>query len=254
MACSFAPVVSTPSLLRHPVCPQEQLVDSLSSTSASISGAARSLKRAHHRVLTQPGQHLRVHCKASPEKTAPTAESSLPVKAAWYASEAFGQAVAAFRPKKDKEEEEEVNEAVLPLSHEEVLALLRADYDRSYFVTGDMTTRIYDKDCEFADPFASFRGLYRFKRNVSNLGSFMEEVNLTITDWQESENKIAAKWRFRCVLGLPWRPILAASGGTEHYFNPTSKKIVKHVESWDISPADGLRQLIKPNPKQKKKA
>lgn len=139
MACSFTPVASTPSLLRHAFCPQSHLVDSLSSTHASTIGAPiHLLKTAHHR---SSAQHLRVQCKASPEKTAPTAESSLPVKAAWYASEAFGQAVAAFRPKKDKEDEEEVDEAVLPLSHEEVVALLRADYDRSYFVTGQRGRR-----------------------------------------------------------------------------------------------------------------
>ncbi|GJP52153.1 hypothetical protein CLOM_g11248 [Closterium sp. NIES-68] len=130
---------------------------------------------------------------------------------------------------------------------------LRADYDKSYFVTGDMTMWLYEPDCEFADPFVSFNGRDRFKQNVSNLGSFMEEVSLKILDWQESEGMVTAKWRFSCVLGLPWRPILAASGATDHYFNESTGKIYKHVEKWDISPADGVRQLLKPNPKLKKR-
>ena len=46
---------------------------------------------------------------------------------------------------------------------------------------------IYTEDCEFADPFVSFKGRRRFKQNVSNLGSFMQEVNLKVLDWQESE-------------------------------------------------------------------
>lgn len=46
---------------------------------------------------------------------------------------------------------------------------------------------LYTEDCEFADPFVSFKGRRRFKQNVSNLGSFMEEVNLKIVDWKEEE-------------------------------------------------------------------
>jgi hypothetical protein len=31
----------------------------------------------------------------------------------------------------------------------------------------------YESDCLFADPFAGFKGVERFKKNVSNLGSLM---------------------------------------------------------------------------------
>lgn len=60
---------------------------------------------------------------------------------------------------------------------------------------------IYEADCEFADPFVSFKGLKRFKQNVSNLGSFMEESSLKITDWQEYE--------VQNLLGTPLRFTLA---------------------------------------------
>ncbi|KAG6545241.1 hypothetical protein Mapa_013354 [Marchantia paleacea] len=43
-----------------------------------------------------------------------------------------------------------------------------------------------------------------------------------------------------------------ATGSTEYFFNKDSGKIYKHVESWDISPADGVRQLFKPNPRPRK--
>jgi protein associated with RNAse G/E len=46
---------------------------------------------------------------------------------------------------------------------------------------------IYEADFEFAYHFVSFKGLKIFKQNVSNLGSFMEESSLKITDWQEYE-------------------------------------------------------------------
>jgi hypothetical protein len=31
----------------------------------------------------------------------------------------------------------------------------------------------YDPECLFADPFVSFKGTERFKKNVSNLGGMM---------------------------------------------------------------------------------
>ena len=104
----------------------------------------------------------------------------------------------------------------------------------------------YDSQCEFADPFVSFRGLDRFRANVSNLGAFMEDVRLK-TEFSDGpdDNSITAYWRFRCVLGLPWRPSLSASGSTVHVFDASTGLVVRHVENWDISAWDGLRQVFK---------
>lgn len=65
----------------------------------------------------------------------PTAETSPLVRFAWYASEAFGKAVAVFRENKAGEE---ASPAALDraLSREEAAELLRKDYEQSYFVTG----------------------------------------------------------------------------------------------------------------------
>eukprot|EP00850_Spirogloea_muscicola_P006404 SM000030S11413 [mRNA] locus=s30:584124:586102:- [translate_table: standard] len=202
------------------------------------------------------------------ERTPPTAEAGPLARVAWYGSEALGKAVAALRPRSaDAGDGGEYDAGVpSPLTRDDAKRLLRRDYDHTYFVTGDMTMGIYEDQCEFADPFVSFRGRRRFKQNVSNLGSFMEEVDLAVLDWQETEDTITTKWRFRCTLGLPWRPILAAcavdfllrrisaSGSTKHYFDMDSGKIYKHVESWNISPWDGVRQLFKPNPRPRGKA
>lgn len=208
-------------------------------------------RTSRHGVLVHTCKPGRIVCKA--QRTPPTAESNVLVKLAWYASESFGNLVALFRPsaREDAEEVEQADAFQGPVPRQQAVEAIRKDFEKSYFVTGNMSTGIYEADCEFADPFVSFKGLKRFKQNVSNLGSFMEESTLKILDWQESEDKIYAKWRFNCVLALPWRPILAASGSTEYYFDKESGKVFKHVETWDISPVDGLRQLVKPNPKRK---
>lgn len=47
-----------------------------------------------------------------------------------------------------------------------------------------------------------------------------ENVQLDMTDWQELDDRLVTKWRFKCILSLPWRPVLAAAGGTQHVFDP----------------------------------
>lgn len=186
----------------------------------------------------------------SPKKALrPTQESSTPVKAAWYASEAFGWVAGFLRG--NRVDASEINVPVYsrdsPLLRKTAMDLLREDYDyHKYFVTGTSSMEAYDSQCEFADPFVSFRGLARFRANVSNLGAFMEDVRLK-TEFSDGpdDNSITANWRFRCVLGLPWRPSLSASGSTVHVFDEDTGLIVRHIENWDISAIDGLRQVFK---------
>ncbi|ABO96035.1 predicted protein, partial [Ostreococcus lucimarinus CCE9901] len=99
----------------------------------------------------------------------------------------------------------------------------------------------YAGDCEFADPFVSFRGLDRFRANVANLGGMMREVDLQIKSFEETEDGVQTEWRFSCVLDLPWRPMLAASGGTTHVLNDENR-VVRHYERWDVDPKKVLGQ------------
>lgn len=43
------------------------------------------------------------------------------------------------------------------------MARLKTDFDRFYFVTGQMDLDLYEEDCTFADPFVAFDGRQRFK-------------------------------------------------------------------------------------------
>ena len=56
----------------------------------------------------------------------------------------------------------------------DVLAEIRRDYEENkYFVSGQGDMASYAPDCEFSDPFVSFRGVDRFRANVSNLGAYL---------------------------------------------------------------------------------
>jgi hypothetical protein len=56
------------------------------------------------------------------------------------------------------------------LTWEETKEGIRSDFDDNYFVSGDAAMDVYDANCEFADPFVSFKGVDRFKQNLSNFG------------------------------------------------------------------------------------
>lgn len=75
------------------------------------------------------------------------------------------------------------------------------------------------------------------------------DIDLKLTGWEEGEDELRTKWRFSAILDLPWKPLLAAAGGTTFVFDGKSGLVTKHIESWDVEPARVLRQLLKPSAK-----
>ncbi|KAF8060508.1 hypothetical protein HT031_004684 [Scenedesmus sp. PABB004] len=165
-----------------------------------------------------------------------------------------------------------------------VLEAIRADYAADYFISGKGDMTAYDPDCLFADPFVSrrraparfsrgrarprraacarrtdaraprraacaqvsFRGTERFKKNVSNLGALISDVDLQITRWEVAGNTLEAHWRFSAILALPWRPRLAAAGSTTHVIDGARGVVVEHIERWASEPGEVVARLLKP--------
>eukprot|EP00913_Durusdinium_trenchii_P030536 g28604.t1 len=137
-----------------------------------------------------------------------------------------------------------------PNSREELVERLRADYDRNYFLTGDIDVPLYTEDCEFADPFTSFRGRQRFVQNLKNLaGGFITDFKVKLLDFKVSEEKEPTMVRSRLLvqleLALPWKPLLGWVWGVDHSCNEvkvtdTSKwQCFLHKESWEVSASEG---------------
>ncbi|PSC77022.1 SOUL heme-binding [Micractinium conductrix] len=173
------------------------------------------------------------------------------LKAVWVGAEAFGNVVGASKAAGQQGQQQRAVAGTRPgtLSREEAVAAIRKDYDVNYFISGAGDMSAYAPDCLFADPFAGFNGVGRFQRNVSNLGGLMQNVNLTITSFDEAEQELRTKWKFSATLDLPWKPVLAAAGGTTHVFDQDTGLVVKHIESWDVEPAKVVRALLKPSAK-----
>uniref|UniRef100_A0A6S8L2C6 Uncharacterized protein n=2 Tax=Eukaryota TaxID=2759 RepID=A0A6S8L2C6_DUNTE len=185
-------------------------------------------------------QRLPVRANAGGEAK-PTADTSPALKGVWYAAELFGKIVG-------KQQVEANPSPQKKMTRDEMIDSIRADYAKNYFVSGAGEMAAYAEDCVFADPFVAFPGTKRFKQNVSNLGGQMQDIKLKVYDFQfEGDNKVHTKWRFSCILNLPWKPLLAAAGGTTHVLDLERGQIVEHIEQWDIEPSKVVSQLFKPS-------
>ena len=174
-------------------------------------------------------------------------------KASWYAAEALGKVVGAWRrpDQDDNDAAARVNVSQPPQSIAETLLRLKQDNTRNYFLSGQVDRLIYDPDCTFADPFVSFEGRDRFVDNLANLGSFVSNYQVRLLQYDEdpttdnqndsndSNNVVRVTTKFMVKLQLdilPWKPILAWPWGVTCEIDPQTNLIVQHTEAWDIEP------------------
>ena len=139
----------------------------------------------------------------------------------------------------------------------EMEKILVREYEKLFWVTGDMDLSLWEEDCQFADPFSSFGGKgssKRFQRNAAALGSLVTNPRITLTsvetllDADEAVVKIG--WAFQSKLKLPWRPVLAAAGTTAHVLSAGSGRIRRYEETWKSKPWDVVRRLLVPTPRE----
>ncbi|CAN1309022.1 hypothetical protein LINPERPRIM_LOCUS27556 [Linum perenne] len=197
----------------------------------------------HHRSSIIPSPALRrrqisrIQCDKTTTGTSKEEDSDQPgnkaiLKVAWYASELLGVAASLFRSPSAIESPRNSNldlpsDGSASLDRSTVVQTIKEDFQRSYFVTGNLTADAYEENCEFADPAGSFKGLRRFMRNCSNFGLLIQTSNMKLTKWEEFEEKGIGHWKFSCIMSFPWRPILSATGFTEYYFDPQSGRVCR---------------------------
>ncbi|XP_062090393.1 uncharacterized protein LOC133796761 [Humulus lupulus] len=221
----------------------------------SFSSTVSHLNSLNYSLIRQPNPRrsfLRTRCAGEnpPSNSATEPENAL-LKVAWNASELLGIATSFFRSPINAE----AGEVALELARDAsglvdravIVKAIKDDFERSYFVTGNLTLDAYEEDCEFADPASSFKGLRRFKRNCTNFGSLLERSKMKLMKWEDFEDKGIGHWRFSCVLSFPWKPILSASGYTEYFFDPQSGKVCRHVEHWNVPKMVLLKQIFRPS-------
>ncbi|KAL0034678.1 hypothetical protein WJX77_002009 [Trebouxia sp. C0004] len=133
-----------------------------------------------------------------------------------------------------------------------LLACIREDFDkRAYFITGDISDAIYDSNCYFADPTVRFSGLTKWKGNLKLLVPFLVEPEIQLTRLESQQGAqlvplLQAEWTLQTYLKLPWRPFINVIGATEYSLNAEANQIVRHIESWNITPLQAIKQIFTP--------
>ncbi|KAL9235110.1 hypothetical protein vseg_009903 [Gypsophila vaccaria] len=132
---------------------------------------------------------------------------------------------------------------------DDVVGVLKSDYDNAYFVTGIFSSSIYTADCLFEDPTIKFRGTDLYSRNLRLLVPFFEQPSIVLKSIEKGIDSdrdfVLASWSLRTFLKLPWRPLIAVEGKTIYDLNDKFK-IVRHSESWNITALEAVGQIFTP--------
>ncbi|KAL0397339.1 UNVERIFIED_CONTAM: hypothetical protein Scaly_0182300 [Sesamum calycinum] len=164
---------------------------------------------------------------------------------------------------------------------DDVLSIIRSDYEKAYFVTGTIfevfevvglfTSAIYADECTFEDPTIKFQeatlsilavkvdqvtsatnqtGKDLYARNLSLLLPFLLNPSIRLKRIEkglDSEKEfIVASWKLRTYLRLPWKPLISVDGRTIYDLDEEFR-IVRHVERWNISALEAIIQIFTPS-------
>ncbi|GJS51627.1 NTF2-like domain-containing protein [Tanacetum coccineum] len=133
---------------------------------------------------------------------------------------------------------------------DDIITILETDYGNAYFVTGNFTPEIYAEDCIFEDPTIRFSGRELYSRNLKLLVPFFENPSISLRNITKVLNgereAVMASWGLRTYLKLPWRPLISIDGKTVYDLD-NQFRIVKHVESWNVSPLEAIGQIFTPS-------
>lgn len=170
-------------------------------------------------------------------------------RASWYAVEAFGK---AFGGQGSADAATDGSTGAIDLSRPpgtlaETGERVRLDMERSYFLSGEVDRYIYDEACTFADPFVAFDGRERFIDNLANLESFITNYDAKMIKYDAGDDGtvIDTKVMVKLELNLPWKPVLAWPWGVRYLVDPATCLVTDHIESWDIAPLEGVKQIFR---------
>ncbi|XP_011005690.1 PREDICTED: uncharacterized protein LOC105111904 isoform X2 [Populus euphratica] len=133
---------------------------------------------------------------------------------------------------------------------DDVIMILKSDYENAYFVTGVFTSTIYDEDCIFEDPTIKFQGTKLYSRNLNLLVPFFDSPSIGLQNIEKGVNSetyfVLARWKLRTYLKFPWRPLISIDGSTVYELD-NKLKIVRHSESWNVSALEAIGQIFTPS-------
>lgn len=122
----------------------------------------------------------------------------------------------------------------------DIISILKQDYQK---FPVDQTYSIYAENVYFEDPLNKFRGIERYQKMIGFMKSWFNDVQLELHDISQSGDIITTRWTLSWTAPVPWKPRMAIPGWSELKLN-TDGLINSHIDYWDISRLDVLKQLF----------
>ncbi|ABA23868.1 conserved hypothetical protein [Trichormus variabilis ATCC 29413] len=119
-----------------------------------------------------------------------------------------------------------------------IIEILKQDYQR---FPVNQTYSIYAEDVYFQDPLNKFRGITRYKQMINFMQTWFLNIKMDLHDIQHLEDKIKTEWTLSWNTPLPWKPRISISGWSELGLN-CEGLIVSHIDYWQCSPLDVIKQ------------
>ncbi|MDY6938882.1 MAG: DUF2358 domain-containing protein [Cyanobacteriota bacterium] len=124
----------------------------------------------------------------------------------------------------------------------DILEILKQDYQR---FPQNQSYEIYAEDVYFKDPMNEFRGVDRYKETIGFIATWFKNIQLDLHDIRRSGDAIETRWTLSWNTPLPWNPRISIPGRTELTLNER-EAIVSHIDYWDCSRLDVLKQHFFP--------
>jgi hypothetical protein len=121
-----------------------------------------------------------------------------------------------------------------------IVEALKTDYER---FPENQTYSLYAEDVFFKDPLTSFSGVARYRSMIYFIARWFKAVQMELHSIHQTDQRIDTTWTLRWVAPVPWQPNMVISGRSELTLNDTGL-IESHVDYWDCSRLDVLRQLF----------
>jgi carbohydrate-binding DOMON domain-containing protein len=123
----------------------------------------------------------------------------------------------------------------------DIIEILKEDYQK---FPEDQTYSIYAEDVYFEDPVNKFRGGDRYQKMIDFFKKWFINIQLDLHEINQSGNTIKTRWTLSWTAPVPWQPRMAIPGWSELKLNDEGL-IASHIDYWDISRLDVLKQLFK---------
>jgi hypothetical protein len=125
----------------------------------------------------------------------------------------------------------------------DIITILRADYAKFPI---DQNYQIYADDVYFQDPLTRFRGLKRYQKTIEFIKKWFKDPQLELYRIDRIEQLITTRWSLSWNTPLLWSPRIEITGRSEMLLNDRDL-IISHIDYWDRSPLDVLKQHFRLN-------